>query len=211
MDGSRSALRTAASQAGVSESQPRTTPLPPYSSFGFNTNRSRCSMMKGTRSPGRPPYSVRRSSLGVEQGAVALVLDHRQTGFLVQHLAAERVHHADGAVAHGPDGRMVQPPAGHELAEEHPFVDERDLEVIRDEPPAAVLHLTRIDDAARQSLRREVLLEEDELTEGRHVAPVEDGDPGHLAAAGPLDVGVKEGVEHAMAARQRADVVLLEE
>ena len=48
-------------------------------------------------------------SAGREQPGVALVRQHRQARLLVQHLAAERVHHADGAVPHRPDHRWSTP------------------------------------------------------------------------------------------------------
>ena len=73
---------------------------------------------------GSPSKTVRRSSTtrvhgmcaaiaarssALNSAGVALVAQHREARLLVQHLAAERVHHAHRAVPHGPHHRVVHP------------------------------------------------------------------------------------------------------
>ena len=62
MNGSASALRSAAAHAESSTSHPSTIPAPPYSSLGLRTSRSRFRSTHGTRSMGSPPKTVFRSS-----------------------------------------------------------------------------------------------------------------------------------------------------
>src|SRR5467141_1907 len=72
-NGSVSAVRTAASHVAPSTSHPSTIPAPPYASFGLSTRRSRCSIMKGTRSTVRPSRRVLRSATTRVQGMWASI------------------------------------------------------------------------------------------------------------------------------------------
>jgi hypothetical protein len=115
-----------------------------------------------------------------EQGRVPLVGEHGQRRLLEQDFAPERVHHAHRPVAHRPHDGVVDPAALDQLADEHPLVDERDVEVAGQELAVAVLDLARVHDAGLDAHRLEVVVEDDELAERRHLAPVEDGDPRRL-------------------------------
>ena len=106
----RQRARERRAHSALVSSHPSATPLPPYSSFGLITNRSRVRAQVAPRDPRRAvprdAVATRRSRaraandralVGGEKVSVALVGQHREERLLVRNLAAERVGDADGA------------------------------------------------------------------------------------------------------------------
>src|SRR5688572_3389963 len=125
------------------------------------------------------PWDIRRDHLALlwrKERGVALVGEHGETGFLVENLAGERIHHADGALTHCADDGVVRSAPLDELADEHSLVNEVDRRPVERQLPAAKFSVSRIDDDASNALTLRVLLEERELPTRRYIEPVEHGD-----------------------------------
>ncbi len=113
-----------------------------------------------------------------EETRVALVAQHGEARLLVQHLAAEGIHHADRAVAHRAHDRMIDAAPARPARGSAPAC--RSGRSAAPPPyslPFRYSIVARIDDHRLQAQRLEVVLEEHELAPGRHVVPVDDRDP----------------------------------
>ena len=152
----------------------------------------------------------RRQLLAVEEPGVPLVAQHRQAGLLVKQLAAPRVGHEHGAVAHRADQRLLHPTALNQLRDEHPLVHQVDRLAGGRERSLAILQVPRIRDQTGEAHRLRIVAEDPELALGRHVGPVENGDRGSPPAprAGP---DLEQRVQYVMPYRERPYQVAAEE
>src|SRR5712692_10552858 len=130
----------------------------------------------------------------------------------MQDFAAERVDHAYSAIAYCSHDWLIHAAAFDQFADEHTLIDQRDVEVAGDKLPVAILHLARVGDNALQALRFEIICEHYEFAIARYLAPVENGNARCFTAVpAPLFVGVRQGVEHAVARRKHANLVVAQE
>ena len=149
-------------------SHPRLTPLPPYSSFGLSTRCSRHARISSSSSPCQSPLCVSTSSRTRVHGTCALMTsrsaarehrrvrrvgEHREEGFLVRELAAERVRHAHRAVAvHASTRARALGRLGEDVVHEHATIDEIDACALRAQRAVAVTPAPA--DRTRSSERR---------------------------------------------------------
>src|SRR5436190_21782157 len=118
----------------------------------------------------------------------------------MQDLAAEGIDHAYCSVAHRTHDGLIEAAAFDQFTDQHALIDQGNVEITDNEVTIAVFHLAGVGNDTLKALRLEVLREQHKLTVAGHFAPVEDGNTRRFAAAGPLPVGVYQGMEYAVAA-----------
>ena len=103
---------------------------------------------------------------------------------------------------------MVDAAPVDQLADEHPFVNQVHRATPGHEPAVRELGLARIDDHRVEPVGAEVLLEQHELAERRHLAPIEDRDPWRRsrAASAPGGVRAEERVQDPVPTKKRPHV-----
>ena len=148
-----------------------------FASRRISVERSSTTRVHGTCKRDRAPLRF------TEQSRVALIPDDGEARLLVQELAPERIHHADGAFSHRANHVVLQPALLHQLVDQNPLVDERDVHIAGEELPVPVLHLPRIGDHAFKPVSPEEVAKDDELALRRDVGPVHDRDARGLARA----------------------------
>src|SRR5258708_16009864 len=130
----------------------------------------------------------------------------------MQDFAAERVDHAYSAIEYCSHDRLIHATVFDQFADEYALIDQRDVEVAGDKLPVAILHLARVGDNTLQALRFEIICEHHEFGIARYLAPVENGNARRFTAVpAPLFVGVRQGVEHAVARRKHSNLIVAPE
>ena len=104
----------------------------------------------------------------------------------MQQLAAERIHHADGAIPHRAHNVVLEAALVDQLVDQHPLVDQRNVEIAGVKLPVAIFHLARIGDHALETVLLEEVGEENELVPRWNVGPVYDRDARGFARSAPL-------------------------
>src|SRR6266571_5936207 len=123
---------------------------------------------------------------------ISLVGQDRKEGLLVRNLAAERIRHTDclRRVSVDQCTALVRP--RNDIVDEDSPIHEVDTLTVRRERATVETEIARVRDDGGHTCRRKCITEQFELAPGRHLAPVDDGNPWRPLESAPLAVALKK-------------------